>query len=92
MPCLNPTIGMMRRLGSGALKRVPLKTNGMIKKKLLRLPTLLRGRAWAVYDALPAVETDTYEHLKKALLDRLDPDTDEDRLSAREELACRRLC
>ena len=61
------------------------------KKKLLRAPTLLKGRAWAVYDALPDSETDTYAHLKQALLSRLSPDTDEDRLSAREALSQRRL-
>ena len=37
-------------------------------KKLLRLPTLLRGRAWAVYDSLDEESTDTYAHLKSALL------------------------
>ena len=62
------------------------------EKKLKRLPTLLRGRAWAVYDALGERQTDTYAHLKTALLKRLSPDTEEDRLSAREELAKRRLC
>ena len=61
------------------------------RKKLLRLPTLLRGRAWAIFDALPDTDTDTYDHLKKALLDRLNPDTDEDRLSARDALSRRRL-
>ena len=61
------------------------------EKKLKRLPTLLRGRAWAVYDALGERQTDTYAHLKTALLKRLSPDTEEDRLSAREELAKRRL-
>ncbi len=61
-------------------------------KKLLRLPTLLRGRSWAIYDSLTGEETDTYEHLKKAILDRLSPDTDEDRLAARDELSRRRLC
>ena len=61
------------------------------RKKLLRLPTLLRGRAWAIFDALPDTDTDTYDHLKKALLDRLNPDTDEDRMSARDALSRRRL-
>ena len=61
------------------------------EKKLKRLPTLLRGRAWAVYDALGERQTDTYAHLKTALLKRLSPDTEEDRLSAWEELAKRRL-
>ena len=61
------------------------------KKKLLRAPTLLKGRAWAVYDVLPDLEPDTYAHLKQALLSRLSPDTDEDRLSAREALSQRCL-
>ena len=61
------------------------------EKKLKRLPTLLRGRAWAIYDALPDASTDTYEHLKEALLSSLSPDTEEDRLSAREELSQRKL-
>ena len=61
------------------------------EEKLKRLPTLLRGRAWAVYDVLGERQTDTYAHLKTALLKRLSPDTEEDRLSAREELAKRRL-
>jgi len=61
-------------------------------KQLLRLPTLLRGRAWAVYEALAGDQTDTYAHLKAALLAKLSPDTDEHRLSAREQLAIRRLC
>ena len=60
-------------------------------RKLLRLPTLLRGRAWAIFDALSDEEKDTYTHLKEALLRSLNPDTEEDRLSAREELARRRF-
>ena len=51
-------------------------------KQLLRVPTLLRGRAWAVYEALGADETDTYDHLKAALLSKLSPETDEHHLSA----------
>ena len=61
------------------------------EKKLRRVPTLLKGRAWAVYDALTDAETDTYDHLKAALLEQLSPDTDEERLRARDELAHRRL-
>ena len=60
-------------------------------KKLLRLPTLLRGRAWAIYDSLGEADTDTYAHLKDALLRRLSPDTEEDRLAAREQLSQRKL-
>jgi len=53
-------------------------------KQLLCLPMLLRGRAWAVYEALADDQTDTYAHLKAALLAKLSPDTDEHCLSARE--------
>ena len=62
------------------------------QKKLSRLPTLLKGRAWAIYDSLHEDgDTDTYEHLKAAILQRLCPDTEEDRLVAREKLSRRRL-
>ena len=40
---------------------------------------LLRGWAWAIFDSLPDASTDTYAHLKEALLSRLSPDTEEDR-------------
>ena len=54
--------------------------------RLARLPTLLRGRAWAIFEMLTAEQTDTYAHLREALLARLSPDTgtDEDRVCARE--------
>ena len=61
------------------------------EKKLKRLPTLLKGRAWAIFDSLPDTCTDTYAHLKEALLSRLSPDTEEDRQSARDELGRRKL-
>ena len=48
---------------------------------------MLKGHAWAVYKALTEEETDTYAHLKAALLAQLSPDTDEERLRARDELA-----
>ena len=60
-------------------------------KKLKCLSTLLRGRAWAIFDALPDMSTDTYKHLKEALLSELSPDTEEDRQSARESLSRRKL-
>ena len=56
-------------------------------KKLLRVPTLLKGRAWAVFDCLTEAETDSYDHLKTALLAQLAPDSDEERMRAREELS-----
>jgi len=43
-------------------------------KKRRRLPTLLRGRAWAIFDSLGDDETDTYDHLKAAILSRMCPD------------------
>ena len=46
--------------------------------RLARLPTLLRGRAWAIFEVLTEEQMDTYAHLKEALLARLSPDTDED--------------
>ena len=61
------------------------------QKKLLRLPTLLKGRSWAIYDSLQEEEMDTYEHMKAAILKRLCPDTEEDRVVARERLSKRRL-
>ena len=60
-------------------------------KKLLRTPTLLKGRVWAVFESLSEVETDTYEHLKVALLARSSPDTVEETLLAREELSRKKL-
>ena len=56
------------------------------EKKLTRVPTLLKGRALVVYKALTEEETDTYAHLKAALLAQLSPDMDEERLRARDEL------
>ena len=53
-----------------------------------RLPTLLKGHAWAVYDSLhDEGDTDSYEHLKATILKRLCPDTKEDRIVAREKLS-----
>ena len=60
-------------------------------KKRLHLPTLLRGHAWAVFNSLGEGDTDTYDHLKAALLLRLSPDTDEDSVAAREKLSVRKF-
>jgi len=60
-------------------------------KQLLRLPTMLRGRSWAIYESLGDDDKETYAKLKKAILDRLNPDSDEHRLAAREQLSQRRL-
>jgi len=59
-------------------------------KQLLRLPMLLGGREWAIFDSLGDGDTDTYAHLKEALL-RLSPDTDEDRMVAREKLSTQKF-
>ena len=56
-------------------------------KQLLRLPTLLRGRSWAIYESLGDDDKESYDKLKKAILDRLIPDSDEHRLAAREQLS-----
>ena len=37
------------------------------QKKLLRLPTLLKGRAWAIYDSLGDDQIDSYQNLKAAI-------------------------
>ena len=63
-------------------------TNGLDNtKKLLCLPTLLRGHVWAIYDSLGEESTDIYAHLKSTLLQCLCPDTEEDCLAAREQLS-----
>ena len=53
-------------------------------KQLLRQPTLLKGRAWAIFEVLDEEYTGSCANLKKALLGKLCLDTDEDRISARE--------
>ena len=60
-------------------------------KKLLRLPTLFKGRAWAIFESLGDNDKDTYAHLKGAMTERLNPDTDENRMVAREQLMLRRF-
>ena len=60
-------------------------------KKLTQLPTLLRGRAWAIYESLGEDDNASYAALKKAILGRLNPDTDEDRLAACEHLTRRQF-
>ena len=60
-------------------------------RKLLRLPTLFKGRAWAIFESLRDEEKDTYDHLKRAISERLNPDTDENCLVAHEQLMLRRF-
>ena len=52
---------------------------------------IVESRAWAVYEALTDGETDTYDHLKAAILGQLSPDTDEERLRAQDEMSRRRF-
>ena len=60
-------------------------------KKLKRLPTLLKGRPWAIFDSLSEDSTDSYANLKEALLSHLSPDMEEDRQGARDQLGRRKL-
>ena len=60
-------------------------------KKLLRLPTLFKGRAWAIFESLGDGDKDTYSHLKKAMTEKLNPDTDKSRMVAKEQLGLRRF-
>ena len=77
--------------GSGNSMCAPQPMSGTAAKKLVRLPTLLRGHAWAIYESLGETDNVSYEALKKAIISRLNPDTDEDCLAAREQLTHRRL-
>ena len=51
-------------------------------KQLLHLLTLLRGHSWAIYESLSDADKETYRKLKKAILERLHPDTEENCLAA----------
>ena len=51
----------------------------------------LKGQSVGNFDSLPDTSTNTYARLKEALLNRLSPDTEEDRQSARYELGRRKL-
>jgi len=66
---------------------VQLQTSGNAAKQLLRLPTLLRGRSWTIYELISDADKESYDALKKAILNRLDPDTDEHRLAAHDQLS-----
>ena len=61
------------------------------QKKLLCLPTLLKGCSWAIYDSLHDEEMDTYDYLKAAILNCLCLDMEEDRIVAQEWLSQRVL-
>ena len=60
------------------------------EKKLLRLPTLLRGWAWAIFNTLYREQTQAYTGLK-VTLDRLSPDMDKDKLNGWDKLSNRWL-
>lgn len=60
-------------------------------KKLKHLTTFLRGRVWAIVDALLDTSTDTYKHLKEAILNGLSPDTVKDQYSTGDSLRYRKL-
>ena len=61
--------------------------------KLVRLPTLLRGRAFSVFEMLKLSEEDrkSYAAVKRALTDVMEPNTEERRRHARRQLQQRRL-
>ena len=50
-------------------------------KQLLRLPMLLKGHAWAIFEALGEEHMGSHTNLKEALLTKLCPDSDEDCIS-----------
>ena len=58
-------------------------------KKLLRLPTLFKGRAWAIFESLGNSKKDTYAHLKGTMMERLNLDTDKNCMVACEQLMLR---
>ena len=58
-------------------------------KKLIQLLTLLRGRAWAIYESLGEDDNASYDALKNAMISRLNSDTGEDHLAACEQLTRR---
>jgi len=60
-------------------------------KQLLQLPKLFQGQSWTIYELLGEADKETYAKLKKAIIDRLDPDTDEHHLAARDQLSHRHL-
>ena len=59
--------------------------------KLLRLPTLLQGRAFAVYERLAADQKDTYARLTNSLERAFEPHTEERKRLATRQFAARSL-
>ena len=92
LPCLSPYRMKAPNRGSSDSRFVWWKMSGTTKRSSSGRQLFSRAEyAWAMYDVLPDLETNTYAHLKQALLSRLSPDTDEDWLSVREALSQRRL-
>ena len=60
-------------------------------KQLLHFPTLLQDWSWVIYELLSDADKATYNKLKKAILDWLDPDMDERHLAAWGQLSQRSL-
>ena len=60
-------------------------------KKLLHLPTLLKGRACSIYDSLGEGSMNTYAYLRSTLLQRMCPNFEEDCLAAHQQLSKRKL-
>ena len=58
-------------------------------KKLVRLPTLLRGWVRAIYELLGEADNEPCATLKGAIISRLNLDTDKDCLAAHEQLSRR---
>ena len=61
------------------------------EEKLLRLPLLLKGRAFAVYERNINAEVTVYADLVKAIKQSFAPDTEESRRLARRQLQDRKL-
>ena len=59
-------------------------------KQLLELLMLLEGSSWEIFDSLSDTETDMHDHLKAAILSRLCPDVEEDKIVVHDHLSPRK--
>ena len=57
----------------------------------MRLLKLLRGQVWTIYKSFRENDNASYDALKKGIISRPNPDTDEDCLAARKQLTHRCL-